>query len=224
MIISGQKTLNFLNQTGDFGYDFSFTPDNYLGSFSFGISGNKNVIFNCFNGKIYDQNNNLIHGYTLDDSVNVKNIFGSGKQNLYINSNPIYLFQEYTGYNFNNFIIKTTDCNLEVNLNISGQAAILENKILTKRIKNLDTGATVPDTFILTGQFTNINSGLEVKIFDATVNTKTDLYSISGLPISFYQTGIYYVITNSGNLNVIEDTFNATFYTNFGNINYGIFF
>jgi hypothetical protein len=222
MIISGQKILNFLNQTGDFGYNFSFKPDTYLGSFSFGLSGNKNLTFKGSNGKIYDSNDNILYGYTLDDNTNVRNLVGSGKQSLYVNSNAVYLFQDYTGYNFNNFIINTNNCNLDIDLSLSGESTILQNEVITKRIKNLDTGATVPDTFVLTGLFTNTKPDLEVKIFDAVVNTKAQFYSISGLPVSFYNTANYYIITNSGNSSVTKDTFNATFYTNFGNINYDI--
>ena len=221
MTTNQYKAINFLNQTGDFDYNLSISINNYLGYFDFGLSGNKKIEFKGQYGKIKDSNDNIIIGYQPNVQLNIRGYIHSGKESLYIQDNLIYSNIDNTGYNFNYFYLNPQNCTLDYNFSLTGQATDFTTVTTTRKIKDLNiTGSNgIPfSTQFLTGVIVNQNPGVEIKIFSGQALTKSSSYSLSGFPISFYDSGFFYINSNTGFDSIVVDEFEGLFYTNFGNI------
>jgi hypothetical protein len=216
------RSINFLNQTGDFDYDINLTVNNSTGYFEFGLSGNKNLTFKGQYGKIKDVNDNIIIGYVPDQELNIKGSIYSGKESLTIQDNLIYSNESNTGYNFNYFYLNPTGCSLDYNFSLTGGYTDFSSTVTTTKIKDfniiVDSANNPFITKTLTGVLVNQNPNLEIKIFSGVVASRTDSYNLYGFPITFNNTGIYLIDSNTGLSASINDSFDVLFYTNFGNI------
>jgi hypothetical protein len=216
------KSINFLNQTGDFNYNLNLKVNNSTGYFEFGFSGANKLTFKSQYGKIKDSNDNIIIGYVANRDFKINGSIISGKETLTIDDTLIYSNIPNTGYNFNYFYLNPIGCSLDYNFSLTGGYTELSSTITTPKIK--DYNIVVDDknnpfvTKTLTGILVNQNPNLEVKIFSGVATTKTDTYSLYGFPITFNNTGTYLINSNTGIDALVNDTFDALFYTNFGNI------
>ena len=104
---------------------------------------------------------------------------------------------------------------IDFDFSIKGEATTLQASILNKRYKNDNTNQVVD---IITGRFVNTKPNLNVKIFDAYINGVPQ-YSLSGFPLSFNDTGYFYILTDSGT-NPIDNN-NTTYLPIIANTNYG---
>jgi hypothetical protein len=216
------RSINFLNQTGNFDYNINLTSNNSTGYFEFGLSGNKNLTFKGQYGKIKDINDNIIIGYVPDQELNIKGSIYSGKESLTIEDNLIYSNISNTGYNFNYFYLNPINCSLDYNFSLTGAYTDFSSKVTTPKIKDfnilVDSEDTPFTTRILTGILINENPNLEIKIFSGIATSKSNSYSLHGFPIAFNNSGTYLITTSTGSDSLVNDTFDALFYTNFGNI------
>jgi hypothetical protein len=216
------RSINFLNQTGNFDYDINLTVNNSTGYFEFGLSGNKNLKFKGQYGKIKDKNDNIIIGYVPNQELNIKGSIYSGKESLTIEDNLIYSNISNTGCNFNYFYLNPIGCSLDYNFSLSGGYTDFSSRVTTTKIKDfniiVDSANNPFITKTLTGVLVNQNPNLEIKIFSGVVASKTDTYNLYGFPITFNNTGTYLIDTNTGISASINDSFDVLFYTNFGNI------
>ena len=216
------RSINFLNQTGNFDYNINLTSNNSTGYFEFGLSGNKNLTFKGQYGKIKDINDNIIIGYVPDQELNIKGSIYSGKESLTIEDNLIYSNISNTGYNFNYFYLNPIGCSLNYNFSLTGAYTDFSSKVTTPKIKDfnilVDSEDTPFTTRILTGILINENPDLEIKIFSGIATSKSNSYSLHGFPITFNNSGSYLITTSTGSDSLVNDTFDALFYTNFGNI------
>jgi len=222
MITNQFRSINFLNQKGNFDYDINLTVNNSTGYFEFGLSGNKNLTFKGQYGKLKDKNNNIIIGYVPNQELNIKGSIYSGKESLTIDDNLIYLNIRNNQYNFNSFYLNPIGCSLDYNFSLTGQDTDFSSSVPTPKIKDYNIKVDGLDnpfvTKTLTGILVNQNPDLEIKIFSGIATTKTDAFSLDGFPISFYRTGSYLINTSTGIDANVNDSFEALFYTNFGNI------
>lgn len=217
------RSINFLNQTGDFNYNLNLTVNNSTGYFEFGFSGtNSKLNFKNQYGKIKDSNDNIIIGYIANREFNVNGSIVSGRETLTIDNNLIYSNIPNTGYNFNYFYLNPIGCSLDYDFSLTGGYTELSSVITTPKIKDyniiVDSGNNPFVTKTLTGILVNQNPTLEVKIFSGIATTKTDTYNLYGFPITFNNTGTYLINSSTGIDALVNDTFDALFYTNFGNI------
>jgi len=214
------KKINFLNQTGNFDYDISLTVSNFTGFFEFGLSGSgQNLSFNGQYGKLRDKSDNLLLGYISNQPLQVHGNIYSGKESLSVDGYSIYKNIENTGYNFNYFYLNPVNCEVEYFFSLTGEATDFNLSLSNKKIKNFNiTGAdgTTFSTKTLTGLILNQNPNLEIKIFSGIVLNKSDYYSLEGFPTSFYNSGQYLINTHTGEDALVNDLFQARFYTNFG--------
>jgi len=222
MIATNFRSINFLNQTGNFDYNINLTVNNSTGYFEFGLSGNKNLIFKGQYGKIKDINDNIIIGYIPDQELNIKGNIYSGKESLSIEDNLIYSNISNTGYNFNYFYLNPINCSLDYNFSLTGAYTDFSSTVTTPKIKDfnilVDDANNPFTTQTLTGILINQNPNLEIKIFSGVATSKSDNYNLYGFPITFNDSGTYLITTNTGSDAFVNDTFDALFYTNFGNI------
>jgi len=217
------RSINFLNQTGDFNYNLNLTANNNTGFFEFGFSGtNSKLAFKNQYGKIKDTNDNIIIGYVPNRELNINGSIISGRETLSIDNTLIYSNIPNTGYNFNYFYLNPIGCSLDYNFSLTGGYTELSSAVTTPKIKNyniiVDDKNNPFVTKTLTGILVNQNPNLEVKIFSAVATSKTDTYSLNGFPITFNNTGTYLINSSTGIDALVNDTFDALFYTNFGNI------
>ena len=217
------RSINFLNQTGDFNYNLNLAVNNSTGYFEFGLSGSSSKLaFKNQYGKIKDANDNIIIGYLANRELNINGSIVSGRETLTIDNTLIYSNIPNTGYNFNYFYLNPIGCSLDYNFSLTGGYTDLFSTITTPKIKNYNI--VVDDknnpfvTKTLTGILVNQNPDLEVKIFSAVATSKTDTYSLGGFPITFNNTGTYLINSSTGIDALVNDSFDALFYTNFGNI------
>ena len=216
------RSINFLNQTGTFDYNLNLQVNNNTGYFEFGLSGNKTLKFKSQYGKIKDSNDNIIIGYVPNQEFIIKGNIISGKESLIINDTLIYSNISNTGYNFNSFYLNPIGCSLDYNFSLTGQDTDFSSRVTTPKIKDYNIKVDALNnpfvTKTLTGTLVNQNPQLEIKIFSGIATTKTDAFNLDGFPISFYQTGSYLINTSTGIDANVNDSFEALFYTNFGNI------
>lgn len=223
MITNKFRSINFLNQTGNFDYIIDLSINNNTGYFEFGLSGNKNLTFKGQYGKIKDVNDNVIIGYSPNQEFKVSGSIYSGKESLSFNQGFLaYSNISNTGYNFNHFYVDTIDCAINYNFNLIGEPTDFSTIVPTPKIKDynikIDAQDTPYTTQILTGKIINQNPNVEIRIFSGTVLDKTTSYDLYGFPITFYDTGTYFINTSTGIDVSVNDSFRALFYTNFGNI------
>ena len=222
MITTEFRSINFLNQTGNFDYNINLTVDNSTGYFEFGLSGNKNLTFKGQYGKIKDINDNIIIGYIPNQELNIKGNIYSGKESLIIEENLVYSNIPNTGYNFNYFYLNPIGCSLDYTFSLTGGYTDFSSRVTTPKIRDfnilVDNANNSFTTKTLTGVLINENPNLEIKIFSGVATSKSDNYNLYGFPISFNNSGTYLITTSTGSDALVNDTFDALFYTNFGNI------
>jgi len=222
MITTEFRSINFLNQTGNFDYNINLTVDNSTGYFEFGLSGNKNLTFKGQYGKIKDINDNIIIGYIPNQELNIKGNIYSGKESLIVEENLIYSNIPNTGYNFNYFYLNPIGCSLDYSFSLTGGYTDFSSTVTTPKIRDfnilVDSANNSFTTQTLTGVLINENPNLEIKIFSGVATSKSDNYSLYGFPITFNDSGTYLITTSTGSDALVDDTFDALFYTNFGNI------
>ena len=222
MITTEFRSINFLNQTGNFDYNINLTVNNSTGYFEFGLSGNKNLTFKGQYGKIKDINDNIIIGYVPNQELNIKGNIYSGKESLIIEENLIYSNISNTGYNFNYFYLNPIGCSLDYSFSLTGGYTDFSSTVTTPKIRDfnilVDNANNSFTTQTLTGVLINENPNLEIKIFSGVATSKSNNYSLYGFPITFNNSGTYLITTSTGSDALVNDTFDALFYTNFGNI------
>jgi len=222
MITNNFLYRNFLNQTGDFNTSWLISIDNTTGSGKFGISGTGNIYgYTIKSGEIYDPYNNLLGSYTSNKSFSLKNDIINSKDTLYYNNNPKYFFKTgnfFNGHNYNYFFVDPTGLNLDFDFIIKGEATTLQISGLNIRSKNDNTNEIIN---YVTGRIVNNKPELNVKIFDGFISSNPQ-FTLSGLPLSFYDTGYFYIITDSGTtqFNNRNFTLPITFNTNYGQISF----
>jgi len=224
MIATGLTYRNFLNQTGDFSTTWNISINNTTGYGRFGISGTGNIYaYTVKSGEIYDPYNNLLGSYNTNQSISIQNNILNNRDTLYYKNNPKYFFRTgsfFSGHDYNYFFIDPTGFNLDVDFFIKGEATTLEIQALNTRFKNDNTNEVVN---YVTGRIINNKPQLNVKIFDGFISNDNQ-FSISGLPLSFNDTGYFYIITDSGvtEFNNRTFTFPITFNTNYGQVNFNL--
>jgi hypothetical protein len=219
MITNSLVYRNFLNQTGNFSTNWILSIDNLTGSGSFGLSGvNKKYSFTVKSGELYDPYNKLLGSYKTNQSLTLQNNIIDSKDTLYFNNSPKLFFKQsdfFTNYDYNYFFVDPSGLTIDFDFSIRGEATTLQASILNKRYKNDNTNQVVD---IITGQLVNTKPNLNVKIFNAYINGAAQ-YSLSGFPLSFNDTGYFYILTDSGT-NPINNN-NITSLPIIANTNYG---
>lgn len=209
---------NFLNQTGDFYTNWSISINNITGSGKFGISGSGNTYaYTIKSGEIYDPYNNLLGSYDINEAVSIRNDIINNKDTLYYNNNPKFFFKSgsfFSGHDYNYFFVDPTGLTLDFDFSIRGEATTLQISGLNNRSKNDNTNEI---TNIVTGRIINDKPQLNVKIFDGFISNNPQ-FTLSGLPLSFNDTGYFYIVTDSGTTEFNNTTFTLpiTFNTNYG--------
>jgi hypothetical protein len=219
MITSSLVYRNFLNQTGDLSTAWNLSINNLTGSGSFGLSGtNGKYSFMVKSGELYDPYNKLLGSYKINEPFSLQNNIKSSKDTLYFNNSAKFFFKEsdfFTAKNYNYFFVDPSGLTIDFDFSIQGEATTLQASILNTRYKNDNTNQIINT---ITGRFVNTKPNLNVKIFDAQING-TALYSLSGFPLSFNNTGYFYILTDSGT-NPINNN-NITTLPIVANTNYG---
>ena len=196
MITNSLVYRNFLNQTGDLSTTWNLSIDNLIGSGSFGISGsNGKYTFILKSGELYDPYNKLLGSYKINEPFTLQNNIKSSKDTLYFNDSPKFFFKEnnfFTNHNYNYFFVDPSGLTIDFDFSIQGEATTLEASILNTRYKNDNTNQIIN---IITGRFVNTKPNLNVKIFDAQINGAAE-YTLSGFPLSFNDTGYFYILTD----------------------------
>lgn len=222
MITNTSLYRNFLNQTGDFYTNWTISIDNITGSGKFGISGTGNVYaYTLKSGEIYDPYNNLLGSYNANQSFSIKNDIINSKDTLYYNNNPKFFFKTgsfFSGHNYNYFFVDPSGLTLDFNFFIRGEATTLQISGLNTRSKNDNTNQIVN---IVTGRIINNKPQLNVKIFDGFISNNPQ-FTLSGLPLSFNDTGYFYINTDSGTTEFNNKIFTLpiTFNTNYGQVSF----
>jgi hypothetical protein len=219
MITSFLVYRNFLNQTGDLSTTWNLSIDNLTGSGSFGLSGvNGKYNFIVKSGEIYDPYDKLLGSYKINEPFVLQNNIKNSKDTLYFNNSAKFFFKEsdfFTGNNYNYFFVDPSGLTIDFDFSIQGEATTLQASILNTRYKNDNTNQIINT---ITGRFINTKPNLNVKIFDAQINGVAQ-YSLSGFPLSFNDTGYFYILTDSGT-NPINNN-NITTLPIVANTNYG---
>lgn len=226
MITNNFLYRNFLNQTGDFYINWTISIDNITGSGTFGISGTgNNYTYTIKSGEIYDPYNNLLGSYESDEPFSIRNDIINNKDTLYYNNNPKFFFKAggfFGGHNYNYFFVNPTGLTLDIDFFIRGEATTLQVSGLNTRSKNDNINEIVN---IVTGRIINNKPQLNVKIFDGFIANNPQ-FTLSGLPMSFYDTGYFYIVTDSGTTEFNNRTFTLpiTFNTNYGPVSFDFSF
>lgn len=226
MITGGLTYRNFLNQTGDFNTSWTMSINNITGSGKFGISGTGNVYaYTIKSGEIYDPYNNLLGSYNSDQSFSLNNDIINSKDTLYYNNNPKFFFKTgtfFSGHNYNYFFVDPSGLTLDFDFFIRGEATTLQISGLNTRSKNDNTNQIVN---VVTGRIINNKPQLNVKIFDGFISNNPQ-FTLSGLPLSFNDTGYFYVVTDSGTTEFNNTSFNLpiSFNTNYGPLSFNFSF
>ncbi len=226
MITQGLTYRNFLNQTGDFNTSWTISIDNITGSGRFGISGTGNVYaYTIKSGEIYDPYNNLLGSYNSNESFLLKNDIINSKDTLYYNNNPKFFFKTgtfFSGHDYNYFFADPSGLTLDFDFFIRGEATTLQISGLNARSKNDNTNQIVNT---VTGRIINNKPQLNVKIFDGFISNNPQ-FTLSGLPLSFNDTGYFYIVTDSGTTEFNNTSFNLpiTFNTNYGSVSFNFSF
>ena len=226
MVTNSFIKRNFLNQTGDFNTTWKISANNLTGSGSFGLSGiGQNYSFTIKSGEIYDPYNKLLGSYKIDQPFTLQNNIINSKDSLYYDESPKFLFKTndfFTGHNYNYFFVNPSGLDIDFDFFIKGEATTLQISTLNARSKN-DDNNTIVNT--ITGKIVNTNNNLNVKIFEASILNNSQ-YSLSGFPLSFNNTGYFYINSDSGINPFLNSNSNLemVFNTNFGqkNINLNI--
>ena len=174
--------------------------------------------FTVKSGELYDPYNKLLGSYKINEPFALQNNVKSSKDTLYFNNSPKLFFKQsdfFTNYDYNYFFVDSSGLTIDFDFSIKGEATTLQASILNKRYKNDNTNQVV---YIITGRFVNTKPNLNVKIFDAYINGVPQ-YSLSGFPLSFNDTGYFYILTDSGT-NPIDNN-NTTSLPIIANTNYG---
>ena len=226
MITGGLTYRNFLNQTGDFNTSWTMSINNITGSGKFGISGTGNLYaYTIKSGEIYDPYNNLLGSYNPDQSFSLNNDIINSKDTLYYNNNPKFFFKTgtfFSGQDYNYFFVDPSGLTLDFDFFIRGEATTLQISGLNARSKNDNTNQIVN---IVTGRIINNKPQLNVKIFDGFISDNPQ-FTLSGLPLSFNNTGYFYVVTDSGTTEFNNTSFNLpiSFNTNYGPLSFNFSF
>ena len=219
MITSSLVYRNFLNQTGDLSTAWNLSIDNLTGSGSFGLSGaNGKYSFIVKSGELYDPYNKLLGSYKINEPFALQNNIKDSKDTLYFNNSAKFFFKQsnfFTNHNYNYFFVDPSGLTIDFDFSIQGEATTLQASILNTRYKNDNTNQIINT---ITGRFVNTKPNLNVKIFNAQINGVAQ-YSLSGFPLSFNDTGYFYILTDSGT-NPINNN-NITTLPIVANTNYG---
>jgi hypothetical protein len=225
MIASGYTYRNILNQTGNFKTNWRISADNKTGVCEFGLSGSvapySKYSYFLSGGEIYDSSNKLITSYENGVSFTIQNNF-INQADTFIFNNEVQYFHKPIGnnYNFNYFYVNPSGCTINFDFQFQGETTELEAFTLNAKTKDLNTNITNRN---ITGRLINKKPDLEVKVFGADVQQENPSYYIEGFPISFYQTGEFYIkpiITDDAFF--VDEIIPIRFYTNFGNIDKNI--
>jgi hypothetical protein len=222
MIAENLTYRNFLNQTGDFNTDWVISINNIIGSGKFGISGNGNIYaYTIKSGELYDPYNNLLGSYAINNPFTIKNEIINSKDTLYYNNNPKFFFKTsnfFGTHNYNYFFVDPSGLIVDFNFFIRGEATTLQISGLNNRVKNDNTNEIIN---YVTGRIINNKPELNVKIFDGYISNNPE-FTLSGLPLSFYDTGYFYIITDSGATQFYNSSLilPITFNTNYGPISF----
>jgi hypothetical protein len=224
MVTNSFIKRNFLNQTGDFNTTWRISANNLTGSGSFGLSGvGQNYSFTIKSGEIYDPYNKLLGSYQVNIPFTLQNDITNSKDSLYYNESPKFLFKTndfFTDHNYNYFFVNPSGLDIDFDFFIKGEATTLQISTLNRRSKNDNTNVIVNT---ITGKIVNTNSNLNVKIFDGNI-LDAPQYTLSGFPLSFNDTGYFYINSDSGTNKFLNNNLNLgmVLNTNFGQSNFNL--
>jgi len=224
MVTNSFIKRNFLNQTGDFNTTWKISANNLNGSGTFGISGAGEVYsFTIKSGEIYDPYNKLLGSYRVNIPFTLRNDISNSKDSLYYNESPKFLFKAndfFTNHNYNYFFVDPSGLDIDFDFFIRGESTTLQISALNTRLRNDNTNETIN---FITGRLTNLKPSINVKIFDGSISNHPE-YAISGLPLSFNNSGDFYITTDSGSNIFKNNTIDLpiTFNTNFGEVNFNL--
>jgi len=213
---------NFLNQTGDFETEWIISVDNTTGSGSFGISGDQKIYeYKLISGEIYDPYGNLLGSYGNNQNFSIKNIFANGKDSLYFNGITKFLFKSspfLKPHDYNYFYIKPSGLDINSNFYIKGEKSKLNVSLLNPRYRNDNTNETINE---IKAVILNDRPDLNVKIFNASIKDPTSYY-LSGFPLSFFDSGSFYIYPKSEASRFVTENLVITFSTNFGDTTFNL--
>jgi len=224
MITSHFLKRNFLNQTGDFDFNWNISTNNVTGEVEFGVSGNKKYFYKLKSGEIYDAYNNILGSYVSGEIINLRNIIVNKKDTLYFN-NEIQFYHKPTeiffdNHNYNYFFVNPKNCIVDFSFSLNGEDADLLIQAQNKRYRNENTDQ---DIQIITGRIYNSKPNLDIKIFNINIigNFNYELYN-TYFPLNFNNYIDIYFKPTSGDINYSNKNIALNLDTNFGSLSTAI--
>ncbi len=219
MIISGYHQRSIATQTGDFQYNlttnFNVTTGSCVVSFS-GTNGNL-VSFTYLSGRIYDNNNRNIYGYTSGTDVTIQGFLSPNNHNIYAKYIPIeFTGSRPTGY-VDWLVVNPSSCYVDFNFSFSGQ----KPDYSIPYVNFANSGLTG------TGYIINNNNTRKFRLFTGN-GVSGNNYTITSFPTGdITGTGTFIVQRNLEQLGISQLTSNTGtnlfwFDTNFGYLESGV--
>jgi hypothetical protein len=177
--------------------------------------------YKLISGEIYDPYGNLLGSYGNNQNFSIKNIFANGKDSLYFNGITKFLFKSspfLKPHDYNYFYIKPSGLDINSNFYIKGEKSKLNVSLLNPRYRNDNTNETINE---IKAVILNDRPDLNVKIFNASIKDPTSYY-LSGFPLSFFDSGSFYIYPKSEASRFVTENLVITFSTNFGDTTFNL--
>ncbi|NBP14243.1 hypothetical protein EBU95_07565 [bacterium] len=221
MIFSGSNFFRFPNQKS-LSFNLNLKILNAYANSSFGFSGDsQGLAFNIKDNIIYDFNNFLVYSAYSGEGISISGDINQTGYSYYINSKPIYLNQ-----NKNNFEINKFFYSIENNFIISGSIDIFGERP--------NYSIYFPDIFLsgeaISGRIINESLDKSFKFIDISGSYYNKLLSEIPIKNSLIflskntgtlnpgETGNFTIKTSGVNFKTLNNVFDLSIYTDFGNI------
>lgn len=215
MEFSGSELIlkrNFFTQTGNHSFFMTCTVDNTTGQYSFGLTGNGNIVeFVLNSGKIFYQNK-FLHSYNANQEFSILTELTPSKINLLKNEAPLMLNGNRNTGLLDYFFFKRESQQIGAifNVEISGDTVppyrISENGYIYSSGQNS-----------VTGTFENL-SQYPIKIFNSSIQTDQPYnFAKLGNEIPANSTGVFVYSGDFQSINFSQPIL-TIFNTNFGDL------
>jgi len=188
------------------------SPSNNLGEYTVGLSGDSSVLFNIRNGKIYDEQSRAVGSCRGGEKpVKIECQANLTKYDLFIDDVCVALYQDKTSGTFDSFIVNSeVGKSIDIDLYLSG---------MKPPTTFFGDGTFSGSGDLFSGWIANSNSEIEWKIFDVSIESNSNEFSVSGWTSgNLVETGILYFFSNSDQP-TLTGSLPVKITTNFGTLN-----
>jgi hypothetical protein len=188
------------------------SPSNNLGEYTVGLSGDSSVLFNIRNGKIYDEQSRAVGGCRGGEKpVKIECQANLTKYDLFIDDVCVALYQDKTSGTFDSFVVNSeVGKSIDIDLYLSG---------MKPPTTFFGDGTFSGSGDLFSGWIANSDSEIEWKIFDVSIESNSNEFSVSGWTSgNLVETGILYFFSNLDQP-TLTGSLPVKITTNFGTLN-----